>query len=240
MKKGRGEMMRRERADRNEAGFSLIELIIALALTLFVMAAAFTLLAGAFGVRTREDDRTEALADARRALHVMTREIAVAGYNLPVGSSFPNNGIVAAQSGLTSIRVLANHGGPNLGLPADDSEDVLYRFTTDPTTGRQIILRHDYNDTGPQQTSMVVDDVDNLRIRYFDRRVDYTPVNCNVNVTTAGVTDSADITKAKYLVITICVNLPQVGTPGDAAYKPTSRVQLTSDVTLRNSGLNNF
>lgn len=232
--------MRGERAESNEAGFSLIELILALALTLFVMTAAFTLLAEAFGVRAREDDRTEALSDARRAMHVMSREVASAGYNLPTGSSLPPNGIVAAQSGLTSVRILSNHGGPNLTQPSDDSEDILYRFTTDPTTGRQIILRHDYNDIGPQKTSLVVDNVNSLRVRYFDRRVEYTPANCDVNVTTAGVTDSADITRAKYVVMTICVNLPQVGTPGSPSFKPASRVQLTSDVTLRNSGLNNY
>lgn len=232
--------MRGGRTGSNEAGFSLIELIIALALTLFVMTAAFTLLAAAFGVRTREDDRTEALSNARRALHVMSREIASAGFNLPEGLSYPPNGIVAAQSGLTAVRVLSNHGGPNADWPVDESEDILYRFATDPATGRQIVLRHDYNDAGPQQTSLVVDNVNNLRIRYFDRRVEYTAADCNVNVTTAGVADSADITRAKYVVMTICVNLPQVGTPGDPSFKPASRVQLTSDVVLRNANLNNY
>jgi prepilin-type N-terminal cleavage/methylation domain-containing protein len=232
--------MRGERAESAEAGFSLIEVIVAMALILFVMTAAFTLLAGAFGVRTREDDRTEALSTARRAMHVMTREIASSGFNLPTGTTIPPNGIVAAQSGITSIRILSNHGGPNAAQAVDEGEDILYRFATDPATGRQIILRHDYNDAGPQQTSLVVDNVTNLRIRYFDRRVDYTAANCNINVTTAGVTDSADITRAKYVVMTICVNLPEIGTPGDPSYKPESRVQLTSDVTLRNSGLSNF
>jgi Tfp pilus assembly protein PilW len=232
--------MRGERAQSAEAGFSLIELIISMGLTLFVMAAAFSLLAAAFGVRTREDDRTDALSDARRAMHVMTREIASAGFNLPDSATLPPNGIVAAQSGPTSVRVLSNHGGANAALPVDEGEDILYNFATDPATGRQIILRHDYNNTGPQQTSLVVDDVTSLVIRYFDRRVDYVADDCDVNVTTAGVTDSADITRAKYVVVTICVNLPQVGQPGSDSYKPPSRVQLTSDVTLRNAGLNNY
>ena len=232
--------MRVERVASAEAGFSLIELILSMGLTLFVMGAAFSLLAAAFGVRAREDDRTEALSNARRAMHVMTREIASAGFNLPDVATLPPNGIVAAQSGLTSVRVLANHGGANATQPTDEGEDVLYRFATDPATGRQIILRHDYNDTGTQQTSLVVDDVTSLRIRYFDRRVDYVAAACDVNVTTVGVTDSADVTRAKYVVVTICVNLPQVGEPGGESYKPASRVQLTSDVTLRNAGLNNF
>jgi prepilin-type N-terminal cleavage/methylation domain-containing protein len=233
-------MMRSERKKSAEAGFSLLELLLAMTVILIVMGAAFALAAGAFNVRKREDDRTAALSNARRALHQMTREIATAGFDLPRGQPLPLNGVVAAQSGQTAIRILSNHGGPSLTQPVDPAEDVLYRHVVDAANDRSYIMRHDYNGPAATRTTVLVDWVDSLRLRYFDRRVDYTPANCNVTVTTPGVTDSADITKAKYVVATICVNLPAVGTPGDTSYKPPTRVQLTSDVTLRNANISNF
>jgi hypothetical protein len=45
---------------------------------------------------------------------------------------------------------------------------------------------------------------------------------------------------AKYIVISICVTLPAVSTPGSPGYQPPSQVQLVSDVALRNSDLFNF
>lgn len=240
MKEHPGGIMKSERKRNAEAGFSLLELIIALTVILFVMSAAFSLVAGAFNVRKREDDRTAALSNARRALHQMTREIATAGFNLPAGQSLPSNGVVAAQSGLTAVRIISNHGGPNLTQPVDASEDILYRHVIDAPNDRRYILRHDYNGPAATRTSVLVDHIDSMRLRYFDRRVDYASGDCNITVSTPGVTDSADITKAKYMVATLCVNLPEVGRPGGASYKPPVRVQITSDITLRNAGIDNF
>ena len=80
-------------------GFSIIELVIAMTITMALMTAAATLLASALRMRTRENQKSDALADTQRALNIMTREIANAGFNLT------NNGIVAAESGISEIRV---------------------------------------------------------------------------------------------------------------------------------------
>src|SRR5439155_4567764 len=90
-----------------EGGFSLMELIIAMTITLVVMGIASTMLARAFNIRTRANDNVDALADAERALNVMSREIAQAGFNMS------DNGIVAEDSttdgnGNSTIRIRAN------------------------------------------------------------------------------------------------------------------------------------
>jgi hypothetical protein len=41
--------------------------------------------------------------------------------------------------------------------------------------------------------------------------------------------------RAKYLVLAVCVTLPAVGTPGAPGYQPPSSTQLFSDVQLRNT-----
>src|SRR6185312_153820 len=83
-------------------GFSLLELIIAMAITMALMTAASTLLANALRVRSRENQKSDALADTQRALNIMSREIANSGFNMN------NNGIVAADSTLNKIRIRAN------------------------------------------------------------------------------------------------------------------------------------
>ena len=83
-------------------GFSLLELIIAMAITIALMTAASTLLANALRVRSRENQKSDALADTQRALNIISREIANAGFNLN------NNGIVAGDSGPNQLRIRSN------------------------------------------------------------------------------------------------------------------------------------
>src|SRR6185503_11208771 len=86
----------------SSSGFSLLELIIAMAITMVLVTAATTLLASGLRMRTRENQKSDALADTQRALNIMTREIANAGFNLN------NNGIVVADSGANKIRIRSN------------------------------------------------------------------------------------------------------------------------------------
>src|ERR1041384_2480814 len=82
-----------------EGGFSILELVVSLVITMALMTAAATLLANALRMRTRENQKSDALADTQRAINIMSREIANAGFNMT------NNGIVAADSGLHAIRI---------------------------------------------------------------------------------------------------------------------------------------
>src|ERR1043165_2363133 len=84
------------------AGFSLLELLIAMVITMALMTAASSLLANALRVRSRENQKSDALADTQRALNIMSREIANTGFNMT------GNGIVAADSGINEIRIRSN------------------------------------------------------------------------------------------------------------------------------------
>ncbi|MDQ5843914.1 MAG: type II secretion system GspH family protein [Acidobacteriota bacterium] len=111
-----------------QGGFSLLELLVAMTITLAVMAAASTLLAGSLRTRTRENARSNALASAQRALNMMSREIGNSGYGLN------DNGIVVADSDDESIRVRANlNNNDSLGdaLLTDVDEDVRFVYQED-------------------------------------------------------------------------------------------------------------
>ena len=76
------------------SGVSLLELLIAMTITMTLMTAAATLLASSVRMRSRENQKSDALADTQRALNIMSRELANAGFNMT------NNGLVPADSGL--------------------------------------------------------------------------------------------------------------------------------------------
>lgn len=215
-------------ARTSDAGFSLVELMIAMAIVLITTGLAASLLAGSFNIRGRENQKSAALADAQRALNNMSREIANSGFGLS------NNGIVTYDSSSTAIRVRANLNAfdreSTSSLVTDSDEDVLYNLFSDST--QSYVERVDIN--SGIRTTILANRVDALVIRYFADKIDYTAGDCNINTTAVDVTDKR---LAKYIVIVACVQLPAVGRAGNPGFQPASRVQLISDVTLRNSDL---
>jgi len=232
----------------NEAGFSLLELTIAMGITLVVMGLASSLLAGSLKIRSREDRKSDAIADVQRGLNIMTREISNAGFRLPSLSGVSTNGIVVGDTNSQSVRIVSNLNGspdPLTGSSdtdvADNDEDVKFLMYVDNDLGQRYIVRFENNAT--TGTTVLANRVDSLVIRYYDEKVNY-----NTTVNAQGVCDITDVVNAsnsaesevspgaaKYLVIAVGVTLPAVGTPGADGYQPPSQVQLTSDVVLRNS-----
>ena len=228
---------------KNESGFSLIELMLAMAVTLVIMGLASNLLASSFKVRSREDQKSDAVADVQRAFNLMTREISNAGFKLPSGlSGVSSNGIVAGDSDSQSVRIVSNLNGAD-GLDTDltdADEDVKFLMYVDNTLGQRYLVRYEKNATNT--TTVLANRIDSLVIRYYDEKVTYdtTLVGgvCDItNVRNAAGNAEAEVSpgSAKYIVIAVGVTLPAVGRPGVDGYQPPSEVQLTSDVALRNS-----
>jgi type II secretory pathway pseudopilin PulG len=150
-----------------EVGFSLLELIIAMAITLAVMVAASSLLASSLRTRTRENLRSEALAAAQRALNIMSREISNSGYGLT------DNGIVVVDSDASSIRVRANLDN-NTDLNGID-EDV--RFILQPATSNNQIARYDNSNPG-NLPPILATNIESLTIKYLNvAGTDVSPAN---------------------------------------------------------------
>src|SRR5688572_33160117 len=83
-----------------QRGFSLVELLIAMTVTIVIAGIASTLVAQSFRMRSREDARSDAIADAQRALNIVSREIANSGFGL-IDNGLVNN---ANDTGPGSIR----------------------------------------------------------------------------------------------------------------------------------------
>jgi len=166
----------------------------------------------------------------------------------------PGNGIVATDSSATELRVLSNlndtgaatSGGGSVTGTANENEDVQFSLST--ADGNSFLVRHD-NNFAVRPTTVLANRIDALRFRYFNQRINYTAdpdmTTCNIVPTLAGATEltASNDTQApqiRYVVASVCATLPQVGTPGQNGFQPASRVQLVSDVLLRNADLSGY
>lgn len=225
-----------------QSGFSLLELIIAMTLTITVMGVASVLLAQALNVRTRTNANNDALADAQRALNIMSREIANSGFNLT------GNGIVAGDTGTDAngnsmIRFRANTNKYDesvsstarngIGVIGEDvGEDVKYFVHQASNTN--LLARYDEYAQAGGSVTVLANRLDNLHMHYYGQRVTYSTSGCDLTGASASEVSPSE---AKYVVIAVCVNLAAVGSPGSSGYQPAKSVLLLSDVALRNSNL---
>jgi len=235
--------MMQTKSPQTESGFSLIELMLAMAITLVLMGAASSLLASSFKMRSREDRKSDAVADVQRAFNSMSREIGNAGFKLPTDlASVSSNGIVAGDSDSQSVRIVSNLNGAD-GIDADVTdadEDVKFLMYIDNTLGQRYLVRYEKNATNT--TTVLANRIDSFVIRYYDEKVTYdTTITSGVaditNVRNSAGNVEAEVSPgaARYVVMAVGVVLPAVGTPGADGYQPASEVELTSDITLRNS-----
>ena len=215
-------------------GFSLLELLIAMVITMAMMTAASTLLANALRVRSRENQKSDALADTQRALNIMSREIANSGFNLT------NNGLVAADCSINEIRMRSNLNrydydpsvtdGSRYNVQ-DSGEDITYFINEADNT--KYLARHDKFGTG---STVLANRIDGMSVHYFDQKVTYTAPPGGADITNPSAVEVSPA-NAKYIVIAVSVTLDAVGQPGSPGYQPPYSVLLCSDVTLRNTDL---
>ena len=205
------------------AGFSLVELLIAMTVTLIVMGITSALVAQSFRIRAREDRRSDAIADAQRALNIVSREIANTGFGLNT------NGLVPGDSDGTSIRMRANLNAYESGstTTGDADEDIKYLMYVNDDEGQRYLVRYDINlgKTDPKDgTTVLANRIDSFQRAYLD----------GSGATLDVATDPNLVLNAVRIRITVGVTLPEVGKAGSPGYQPPSQVQLVSDVALRN------
>jgi type II secretory pathway pseudopilin PulG len=202
----------KRRKNNKEAGFSLIELIIAMIIAIVLLGLVSTLFARVMGTRQRESRRTDALTSAQAALNVMSREIANSGYGINT------NGIVTGDSHQKRIHFRANVVNNDL-TTTSPGEDLTYFYDTNTES----IVRYDahgVNATTPS-LSVVVNRISDVTYEYYDYEGSSSTPSAAKTIPTS---DTGRIR------ITITVKLEPVQGQPDNQF-----VKFTSDVTLRNS-----
>jgi len=228
--------MQKSLQTRSDRGFSLLELLIAMAITIILLGIGSSVLMGSFNIRHREDQVSDALADAQRSINIMSREIANAGFNLST------NGIVAGDSDSTSIRIRSNLNKYDPAAGAGSQKDVIdpgedIKFFVNAAANTNYLVRYDAFATGKAQKTVLANRLDSLRIHYFAQQVSYSTSGCDIkDPSSAEVAPEA----ARYVVIAVCVQLGEVGTANSPGHQPLTNILLASDVTLRNADLRSY
>lgn len=205
-----------------QTGFSLLELLIGMTITLAIMGIASTLLATSFNVRNREHSRTDSIADVQRALNIMSREIAIGGY----GFNTADNGLVVGDCDGSTIRVRSNLNRFSAGSISIDAAGEDIKYLVDITDGQNYLVRHDrLAAVGTSQNTVLANRIDKLEITYWG------PDNLPI-------TDLTQVANAVGVRITVIAKLAAVGTPGAPGFQPETEILLTSDVALRNKSQN--
>lgn len=192
---------------KNDAGFSLIEMMAAMVVTLVLLSLVSTIMMSVFGIRRRESQRTDAMTSAKAALNLMSREISNAGYGLTT------NGIIAADSDFRKLRFRSNIENDNSSTNSS-SEDITYYHDT----VNKAVVRYDPHAT--PQTSVVINGVSEATFEYFD-------YSGSSSTPTQKLIPSNNTGKIR---INVTVRLDNIEGQMDDQI-----VSFTSEVTLRNS-----
>jgi hypothetical protein len=200
--------------------------------TVVIACIASTLVAQSFRMRSREDARSDAIADAQRALNIVSREIANSGFGLI------DNGIVPGDTGAGSIRFRANLnaytrtalGNPVTGSESvsDQDEDIKYTMYNDDAADRHYLVRYDaiLGKTDQRKgTTVLANRLDSFQLKYYN--------NTGTELDVAA--DPSAVINAWKVRVTVGVRLPALGRPGSPGYQPESSINLVSDVVLRNA-----
>jgi type II secretory pathway pseudopilin PulG len=211
------------KSQNSQRGFSLIELLIAMTVTIVIAGIAATLVAQSLRMRTREDARSDAIADAQRALNIVSREIANSGFGLQ------DNGLVRGDTGLNSIRFRANlnaytfEGGAT--FVSDPDEDIKYSMYHDDATDRHYLVRYDVTRPDREGITVLANRLDTFSLTYYD--MDGNTVDV--------VGNTSNVILVWKVMIEVGVTLPAIGAPGSPGYQPMRPLTLRSEVVLRNA-----
>lgn len=191
----------------DDAGYSLIELIVSMVITLIILGVAVGAFSGALGSRERESSRTDAITSAQAALNIISRELGNSGFGLN------NNGIVLSDSNDRRVHFRANTVNNNL---ATDSagEDVTFYYDA----ASQSVVRYDAV-TG---TSGIINRISDVDFIYHDYAANGT--------VTSSTTPSANTGR---VTITLVVTLANViGQPAGQTVRVSSDVTLRNSTYM--------
>lgn len=134
-------------------GFTLIELMVAMVISIFVMAAIYTLFRSSSEIFTSQEQLVEVHQNIRAVLNIMTRNIRMAGFN--PNRNATNATIIYANA--TSLRIA--YDGENLTV----DDDVEFNYSSTDNSMKYKSYGTNGNDSGNQRFA---EDISSLVFTY--------------------------------------------------------------------------
>ncbi len=192
---------------RGTEGFSLIELICSMVITLVILGVAVATFSRALGSRERDSSKTDAITSTQAALNIMSREIGNSGYGLTT------NGIVSGDSTDKRLHFRANVVNNN-STTNDPGEDITFFWDS----ASQSVVRYDASDGS---TAGIINRVSDVDFIYYNYASDGT------------ITTGAASANTGRLNIRLKVILPNVqGQPSNQIVTVNSDVTLRNSVYM--------
>ena len=221
-------------AKRSNAGFTLVELLVAMALSGIVMASVYSSFASQHKAYVAQEQVAAMQQNLRAAIYIMEREIRMSGHD-PAGGS--GTGIIAANA--SSVRVRsdltdnAGTGGPD-GDTGDVGEDVTYALFDADGDGDMDLGRADAAGGGTQP---MAENIDALNFVYLDENRNVTTVPSQIRSVQIAVIARAGERDIGYVNNEVYLNQQ-----GQTILTPPSsdhfrRRMLMTEVKCRNLGL---
>jgi len=203
---------------RGEGGFSLVEVLIAIAVTAVVAAAVYSVYNNFFRQSTSQDITVEAQQNARAAINMMERELVNAGYAAATAD-------VITEATANSVEFIYTDPETDTTLSATAGDRLKVKYWLQTTGGIQYLVRKADNlsDGGVGPTEEVAPYVNSLAVTYYD--INGSQV--------ADTSTQANRNTVKFLTINL-VTQTRMDIPGTTA---PGTFMLETHVRLRNIGV---
>ena len=116
-----------ERGTKNSAGFTLVELLIALALSLVVLTSVSSAFISQRKTYDTQEQMTELIQGTRAVMEIITREVKLAGFDPQKGISGHTN-VVGIPYGATQLELRADLDGDGTASASDSNELIIYTY----------------------------------------------------------------------------------------------------------------
>lgn len=165
-------------------GFSLVEMLIAMAVALVVLGAMYSVFTIQNKTFSNQEEIVAMQQSVRAGMDMMAREIGMAGYN-PAGATFDGVTVDTSQ-----LRIMADLTGD--GDPDDSNENIVYKYYNNSDFPYQIKRT---TKTGEVSFDPFVENVQSFTFEYLDGAGNVTAVSANVRqirITITGRTAKPD------------------------------------------------
>ena len=162
----------------DKKGFSLIEIMVAIAIMSVLSIAMMKTYTGFTRVYTTQEVAAGVQQDLRASLNIMTQDIRMAGFD-PLDTD--NFGVEVATA--TNIRITSDTD-MNGVVDVSNFERITYNFNAGTNRLEQIL----YETTGSESTQPVVDNVTNVAFTYLDEDNNITATLADIRTVTISMT----------------------------------------------------